>query len=127
MGEEPIAGGRGVKERLCILWECPHCGYRNISGTTIQGTAKVGSKRKPMRFDCKFSGCSKRVRIVSQHQSRIIAAVPPQKRWKLKQLAGQLDLGKSEIDAAKIWDPDWKEGDELPFAFRRWKKWVGDV
>ena len=76
-----------------------------------------------MRFECKFTGCEKKVRI----QNHILAAVAPTKRWKLKELAEQMDLGKTEIDAAKIWDPEWNEGDELPFAFRRWKKWVGDV
>ncbi len=115
-----------MSERICMLWECPHCGFRNISGTSIQGTAAIGSKRKPLRFDCKFSGCGKRVRIASQQGTHIIAAVAPKKRWKLKQLAEQLDLGKTEIDAAKIWDPEWREGEPLPFAFRRWKKWIGD-
>ena len=112
-----------MSERICLLWGCPHCGHRNIAGTTIQGTALKGSKQHPLRFDCKFSGCTKRVRI----QDHIIAATNPAKRHLLKRLAEQLDVGKTEIDAAKIWDPEGREGEALPFAFRRWKKWIGAV
>ena len=88
MGEEPIAGGRGVKERLCILWECPHCGYRNILAHPSKGllqSAQNGSQCDSTASSLDVANVS----IVSQQSSRIIAAVPPQKRWKLKQLARQ--------------------------------------
>ena len=116
-----------MSERVCILWECPHCGYKNISSTSIKGTGKVGSRHKPMRFVCLFDGCRRKVRVANKFNSTIIAAVAPQKRWKLEDLQKQIDLGKSRVDIMKIWDPEWKKGDEIPFAFRRWKKWVGDV
>jgi len=126
MGRGLNRGGRRVNERLSLLWKCRHCGHRSVSTTSIQGTAQEGSKRKPLRFDCKFSGCKRRVRIASRDSSAILAAVNPKKKWMLERLSQQLDINKSEIDAAKIWDPEWIEGDPLPFAFRRWKKWIGD-
>ena len=114
-----------MTERVALLWNSPHCGCRSVNTTTIQGTATKGSKRRPLRFHCSYDGCKVYVRLVSKQGSHIIAAVPVKHRDRLRDLAKSLDVGKTEIDAARIWDRDWLEGDPLPFPFRRWKSWVG--